>query len=249
MQIRATPQTIEYLNDHRISMSSERDQGVDVGDILEFAHSCEIEPYVGIYAGKSLCSIGFQTYSNSTLNPHITIGRYCSIGPDVTYPIYRHPLEYISTSPFTHELNPRGQVIRVMRDMRPSYANIYPNPQKPPPKIGHDVWVGAASLIAAGVTLGTGCVVASGSVVTQSVPAYQIVGGNPAQIIRPRFPREIISRLLASEWWRYNFLDFDGLDLSNPNNFCRSFELRKPSLEPYEPPPAQLIGIPGEHLD
>ncbi|GAB6973918.1 hypothetical protein JCM16408A_46710 [Methylobacterium phyllosphaerae] len=230
-------------------MSSEVDEGVTVGDVLEFVSGCEIEPYVGIYVGKVLCPLGFQTYSNSVINPNISVGRYCSIGPGVTYPIYRHPIEHISTSPFTHELNPRGQVIRAMGDFRSDYANIHSNPQRPAPRIEHDVWIGAGSMIASGVTLGTGCVVASGSVVTRSVPAYQIIGGNPAEIIRPRFPREIIGLLLASEWWRYNFLDFEGLDLSNPEVFCKGFEARRASLAPFEPGRAQLVHMPGERLE
>lgn len=53
--------------------------------------------------------------------------------------------------------------------------------------IGRDVWVGANVIISAGVTLNDGCIVAAGSVVTKSVPPFEIVGGVPAKFIKRRF--------------------------------------------------------------
>jgi acetyltransferase-like isoleucine patch superfamily enzyme len=52
--------------------------------------------------------------------------------------------------------------------------------------IADDVWVAANTVILPGVTLGEGCVVAAGAVVTHDVPPYAIVGGVPAQLIRMR---------------------------------------------------------------
>jgi galactoside O-acetyltransferase len=46
------------------------------------------------------------------------------------------------------------------------------------------VWIGFGASILKGVTLGEGAVVAAGSVVTKDVPAFALVGGNPARIIR-----------------------------------------------------------------
>lgn len=51
-------------------------------------------------------------------------------------------------------------------------------------KIEDEVWIGANSVITAGVTIGKHAVVAGGSVVTKDVPPYTIVGGNPAKIIK-----------------------------------------------------------------
>lgn len=53
--------------------------------------------------------------------------------------------------------------------------------------VGDDVWIGYGAIILSGVTLGEGCVVASGAVVTRDVEAYTVVGGNPARPICPRF--------------------------------------------------------------
>lgn len=50
--------------------------------------------------------------------------------------------------------------------------------------IEDDVWIGANAVITAGVTIGKHSVIAAGSVVTKSVPAYSVVGGNPAKILR-----------------------------------------------------------------
>ncbi|GAA4779719.1 acyltransferase [Olivibacter ginsenosidimutans] len=50
--------------------------------------------------------------------------------------------------------------------------------------IEDEVWIGANSVITAGVRLGKHCVVAAGSVVTKDVPAYSVVGGNPARILK-----------------------------------------------------------------
>ena len=60
-------------------------------------------------------------------------------------------------------------------------------------------------MLARGVTLGTGCVVGAGAVVTGSVPSYAITGGNPARLIRFRFPEEIVAELLESFWWNTRF--------------------------------------------
>lgn len=50
--------------------------------------------------------------------------------------------------------------------------------------IGNEVWIGAASIILPGVSIGDRSIVAAGSVVTQSFPENVIIGGNPAKIIR-----------------------------------------------------------------
>ena len=52
--------------------------------------------------------------------------------------------------------------------------------------IDEDVWIGAQVTVLAGVHIHQSAVVAAGSVVTKDVPAYSVVGGNPAKIIRMR---------------------------------------------------------------
>lgn len=70
--------------------------------------------------------------------------------------------------------------------------------------IENDVWIGYDSLIMPGVKIGSGAIIASKSVVTKDVGAYEIYGGNPAQLIKKRFDPETISRLLAISWWDWS---------------------------------------------
>lgn len=56
--------------------------------------------------------------------------------------------------------------------------------KKSPVVIEDKVWIGFNSIILKGVTIGEGAVVGAGSVVTKDVPAYTVVGGNPARLIK-----------------------------------------------------------------
>ena len=67
--------------------------------------------------------------------------------------------------------------------------------------IGHDTWIGHGAQIRPDVTLGDGCVVAGGAIVTKDVAPYMIVAGIPAVSLRARFPSDIAERMLALAWW------------------------------------------------
>ena len=70
--------------------------------------------------------------------------------------------------------------------------------------VGNDVWIGYESTIMPGVTIGDGVIIAAKSVVVNDIPAYSIVGGNPAQIIRTRFSDATIKTLLEIAWWNWD---------------------------------------------
>ena len=55
---------------------------------------------------------------------------------------------------------------------------------KGPVIIGNNVWIGEGARILSGVTIGDGSVIGTNAVVTHDVPAYSVVGGVPAKIIR-----------------------------------------------------------------
>lgn len=60
--------------------------------------------------------------------------------------------------------------------------------QLQPTFIGKDCWIGARSIIIAGVRIGDGVIVAAGSVVTRDLDEYGVYGGVPAKKIKDRFP-------------------------------------------------------------
>lgn len=55
-----------------------------------------------------------------------------------------------------------------------------------PITVEDDVWLGAHVVLLPGVTVGTGAVVAAGSIVNKDVPPFAVVGGNPARVLRYR---------------------------------------------------------------
>ena len=76
-------------------------------------------------------------------------------------------------------------------------------------EIGNDVWIGRGCILKSTnpekpLVIGDGAVIASDSVVVKSVPPYAIVGGNPARIIKYRFPDKIIESLLRIKWWDWD---------------------------------------------
>lgn len=91
------------------------------------------------------------------LDGEITIGRNVSISPNATLYTATHALGFGS------------------QRMSPA---VTPKPIV----VGDGVWIGMHSLILPGVTLGQGCVVSAGAVVTQDVPPNTLVAGNPATV-------------------------------------------------------------------
>lgn len=59
-----------------------------------------------------------------------------------------------------------------------------PITSKGPVVIGNNVWIGDKATILPGVTIGDGSVIAANAVVTKDVPAFSVVAGNPAHVIR-----------------------------------------------------------------
>lgn len=121
----------------------------------------------------------------------LVIGRFCQIADGVRFVTAsaNHRRDGISTFPFAI--------------FRPPAAKPAPSMPGPGPDtvIGHDVWLGQGATVLPGARIGSGVIVGAGAVVGGTVPDYAVVAGNPARVLRMRFPPETVARLLDLAWW------------------------------------------------
>lgn len=80
-----------------------------------------------------------------------------------------------------------------------------------PVKVGQGCWIGWGAFILPGVEIGHGAIVAMGSVVTKNVGKGEIVGGNPAKVLKIRGNIELIDELVASEKYFLKHKTLDNL--------------------------------------
>ncbi len=120
----------------------------------------------------------------------LEIGSFCQIADGVTFitASANHRYDGISSFPFAIFGGPP--------EGRPSM----PGPG-PDTVIGNDVWIGQGARILPGARIGNGVIIGAGAVVAGEVPDYCIVAGNPARIVRRRFPEEVAARLTRLAWW------------------------------------------------
>lgn len=69
--------------------------------------------------------------------------------------------------------------------------------------IGNDVWIGMDAVILPGISIGDGAIVGAKAVVTHDVAPYAIVAGNPARVVKTRFDKRTVARLLDIAWWNW----------------------------------------------
>lgn len=132
-------------------------------------------------------------YHYPFIGDKLIIGKFCALARGVRFIMNgaNHKTSGLSTFPFFIFGN--------------GWESAAPEPGELPYKgdtrVGNDVWMGYDCQIMPGVTIGNGAIISSRSVVVSDVPAYSIVGGNPAKVIRQRFSDEVITELENIAWW------------------------------------------------
>ena len=124
----------------------------------------------------------------------LIIGKYCSIGSGAVFMMagnQGHRMDWVSTFPFYYQANIFKESINAYEKAGDTH-------------IGNDVWIGSEAMIMAGVSIGSGAVIAARAVVVKDVPPYAVVGGNPATIIKYRFNEEAREALLKLKWWDWS---------------------------------------------
>lgn len=145
--------------------------------------------YTSLVDRSAVNNITVGNYTYGDLNAfynggdeQLIIGSFCSIGPNVVFVLSAdHKTNYFSTYPF------KAKITHTSRHEATSKGDII---------LDDDVWISCNCTILSGVHIGQGAIIAAGSVVSNDVPPYAIVGGVPAKVIRYRFNSEMIKQLL-----------------------------------------------------
>ena len=160
------------------------------------AREPRLPPQVAV--GRHTYGYGEATFPIFTEGARIAVGAYCSISDQARIlGGGEHAITRASTFPLKARLfDPAKRTGADAVDTGPTV-------------IGNDVYIGVGAIVLSGVTIGDGAVVGAGAVVTKSVPAYAVVAGNPARIVRYRFESKTRDRLLALRWWDWDHKDVE----------------------------------------
>jgi phosphonate metabolism protein (transferase hexapeptide repeat family) len=163
-------------------------------------HDTKLGAYTEVGPRTILTEVTMGDYSyvvNDSQITYTTIGKFCSIAAMTRINPGNHPMHRATQAHFTYRASayfPDEEDDHAFFDWRRSHHVT----------IGHDVWIGHGAIVLPGRNVGTGAVIAAGAVVTRDVPPYAIVAGNPAKIIRMRFPDDVAQRLMALGWWDWS---------------------------------------------
>lgn len=169
---------------------------------------------VGARTRIAECTLGDYSYVvNDSDLAYATLGRFCSIASHVRINPGNHPLDRAALNHFTYRSSAYG--------MGADDAAIFDWRRAKPVTLGPDVWVGHGAIILPGVSVGAGAAIGAGAVVTKDVPAFAVMAGNPARLLRFRCDEATRAALLRLAWWDWAhdrlaaaLPDFRSLDLA-----------------------------------
>lgn len=146
------------------------------------------------YAEIHNSTLGKYSYiSQSSIINKTIIGKFTSIANGCYIGLWEHDTDVSTHSFYLYEHS--GNFVKGYKNYKKD--DIETN-------LGHDVWIGANSVVMKGVIIGNGAIVGASSVVTKDVPPYAIVVGNPAKIIKYRYKTKDIKWLLELKWWNFS---------------------------------------------
>ena len=206
---------------HELDLQRLVDEGVAYGALTKLERGAfifrdnSLATYPRVYSGESgvyglTLRMGISSYFSglggtrleARFHSKINVGNFTGIGWNQTFELslnspHNHKLISSSASIFTNGI--RDEKIKA----------FLPKADGCEINIGNDVWIGRGCFLKCAnpdkpLIIGDGAVIASDSVVVKNVPPYAIVGGNPAKIIKYRFPEKIIEALLRIKWWEWD---------------------------------------------
>lgn len=121
------------------------------------------------------------------------IGKFCSIASGVYIGLWEHNTDVSTHSFYLYEHC--GNFVKGYKSYKKDDITT---------SVGNDVWIGANSIILKGVSVSDGAIIGGGAVVTKDVPAYAVMVGNPAKILKFRYPKEDIEFMLRIKWWDFS---------------------------------------------
>jgi phosphonate metabolism protein (transferase hexapeptide repeat family) len=142
--------------------------------------------------------VGDYTYASLGVTlQRAEIGRFGSIAAYVMIGATNHPMDRVTTHPFTYA--PQFGNLRTGEDSAVAAAVA-----AGAVVVGHDVWIGGHAIVMPGVTIGHGAVVGAHSLVRTDVDPYTVVAGVPARPLRQRFDHRTVEQLLRIHWWDWD---------------------------------------------
>jgi phosphonate metabolism protein (transferase hexapeptide repeat family) len=157
---------------------------------------CTFGIYTEVGARTTMAEVEFGDYSYVVHDSQIiyaTIGRFCSIASHTRINPGNHPLERVALSHVTYRASAYG--------LGPDEPGFFDWRRSHRVTLGHDVWLGHGVIVLPGVAIGTGAAIGAGAVVTKDIPPFAVAVGNPARVIRFRFPEAVRDSLLRIAWW------------------------------------------------